>query len=94
MTIFSMLFIMIASKVYAADENFELQLEASKNTLNPGDSFSVNIIIDNMNITSGDQGIGAYQTKIIYEVGGQAVLGRQHVSRTPWLTERHGYDPT
>ncbi len=28
------------------------------------------------------------------EVGGQAVLGRQHVSPTPWLTERHGYDPT
>ena len=26
--------------------------------------------------------------------GGQAVLGRQHVSPTPWLTERHGYDPT
>ena len=25
---------------------------------------------------------------------GQAVLGRQHVSPTPWLTERHGYDPT
>ncbi|MDV2687422.1 hypothetical protein RYX56_24050, partial [Alkalihalophilus lindianensis] len=28
------------------------------------------------------------------EVGGQAVLGRQVVIATPWLTERHGYDPT
>ncbi len=28
------------------------------------------------------------------EVGGQAVLGRQHSHTTPWLTERHGYDPT
>ncbi len=28
------------------------------------------------------------------EVGGQAVLGRQHLATTPWLTERHGYDPT
>ncbi len=28
------------------------------------------------------------------EVGGQAVLGRQPCSATPWLTERHGYDPT
>ncbi|WP_461146139.1 hypothetical protein, partial [Salinifilum aidingensis] len=28
------------------------------------------------------------------EVGGQAVLGRQRYSSTPWLTERHGYDPT
>ena len=24
----------------------------------------------------------------------QAVLGRQHLATTPWLTERHGYDPT
>ena len=28
------------------------------------------------------------------EVGGQAVLGRQRAMTTPWLTERHGYDPT
>ena len=25
---------------------------------------------------------------------GQAVLGRQLCLATPWLTERHGYDPT
>ena len=28
------------------------------------------------------------------QVGGQAVLGRQIRESTPWLTERHGYDPT
>ena len=28
------------------------------------------------------------------QVGGQAVLGRQTSRSTPWLTERHGYDPT
>ena len=28
------------------------------------------------------------------KVGGQAVLGRQSAYATPWLTERHGYDPT
>ena len=28
------------------------------------------------------------------QVGGQAVLGRQCHKSTPWLTERHGYDPT
>ena len=28
------------------------------------------------------------------QVGGQAVLGRQDGTSTPWLTERHGYDPT
>ncbi len=30
----------------------------------------------------------------VLEVGGQAVLGRQYSGTTPWLTERHGYDPT
>ena len=29
-----------------------------------------------------------------HKVGGQAVLGRQSLVSTPWLTERHGYDPT
>ncbi len=28
------------------------------------------------------------------QVGGQAGLGRQQQAATPWLTERHGYDPT
>ncbi len=31
---------------------------------------------------------------LMNEVGGQAVLGRQEKNTTPWLTERHGYDPT
>ena len=31
---------------------------------------------------------------ISQQVGGQAVLGRQLQTATPWLTERHGYDPT
>ena len=41
-------------------------------------------------IFSGFVKDGAY----VMEVGGQAVLGRQDASPTPWLTERHGYDPT
>ena len=66
-TILCIIFAMIAPKSYAADESFELQLKVSSTTLNPGDSFSVDVIIDNLNITSGDQGIGAYQAKIIYD---------------------------
>ena len=31
---------------------------------------------------------------VVGQVGGQAVLGRQRPMSTPWLTERHGYDPT
>ena len=29
----------------------------------------------------------------INKAGGQAVLGRQIPTTTPWVTERHGYDP-
>ena len=29
-----------------------------------------------------------------FQVGDQADLGRQIGNSTPWLTERHGYDPT
>ena len=57
----------ISTISYAAEESFELQLEPKSSTLNPGDTFSVDIVIDNMNITSGDQGIGAYQAKIVYD---------------------------
>ena len=32
--------------------------------------------------------------RVAIQVGGQAVLGRQSLVSTPWLTERHGYDPT
>ena len=31
---------------------------------------------------------------MLIKSGGQAVLGRQNILPTPWLTERHGYDPT
>ena len=33
-------------------------------------------------------------SKFNIQVGGQAVLGRQNILPTPWLTVRHGYDPT
>ncbi len=41
----------------------------------------------------GRSGTG-YRWPWPWEVGGQAVLGRQATIATPWLTERHGYDPT
>ncbi len=37
---------------------------------------------------------GAEDGQLRHQVGGQAVLGRQSWSATPWPTERHGYDPT
>ena len=38
--------------------------------------------------------ISGHANGMSHEVGGQAVLGRQLGKPTPWLTERHGYDPT
>ncbi len=42
---------------------------------------------------SYDASLGALTARRT-KVGGQAVLGRQSKPTTPWLTERHGYDPT
>ncbi len=67
LSILCMILTLFSTNSFAEGESFELQLEASTITLNPGDTFSVDIIIDNINVTSGDQGIGAYQTKIIYD---------------------------
>ena len=35
----------------------------------------------------------AKEFNLLYKSEGQAVLGRQSAYATPWLTERHGYDP-
>lgn len=66
-SILCMILTLFSTFSYAEGESFELQLSPSSIDLNPGNTFSVNIVIDNINITSGDQGIGAYQAKIIYD---------------------------
>ena len=48
--------LLLSTKVYAA-ESFELQISSEASNLNPGDTFTVDIVLDNMNVTSGDQGI-------------------------------------
>ena len=58
--------LLLSTKVYAA-ERFELQISSEASNLNPGDTFTVDIVLDNMNVTSGDQGIGAYSAKITYD---------------------------
>lgn len=59
---------MLSIKSYAAEgDTFELQVNPSTSTLNPGDDFTVNLVLDDINVTSGEQGIGAYQAKMIYD---------------------------
>ena len=65
-------------------------LKSNSAILNPTNSangLSFKRLVSILNVSQGD---GA----IVPQVGGQAVLGRQDASPTPWLTERHGYDPT
>ena len=68
LTIVCIMVLVILTNSYAAEgDTFELQLIASTSTLNPGDDFTVNLTLDNIKVTGGDQGIGAYQTKILYD---------------------------
>lgn len=68
LTILFMLLTILSINSYAAEgDTFELQASPSTSTLNPGDDFTVNLVLDNINVTSGDQGIGAYQAKISYD---------------------------
>ena len=64
----------------------------AQNTEESPQSTQVSLLSDenNADFTIEDGVLTAYTGK----VGGQAVLGRQPTQTTPWLTERHGYDPT
>ena len=59
--------ISLTTLTYAADESFELQLNPLTKEIVLGNTFEVEILLDNMNITSGDQGIGAYNAKLTYD---------------------------
>ena len=75
-----------------------------KNYVIPGDILSPgeyqwNLIRDKeergwWDFTVSDRAVPFIRPSAGDEVGGQAVLGRQLIKATPWLTERHGYDPT
>ena len=59
--------ISLSTFVYAANESFELQLNSLEKEVTLGNTFEVEIVLDNMNVTSGDQGIGAYSAKLVYD---------------------------
>lgn len=59
--------ISLSTLSYAVDDSFELQLNALSDEVVLGNTFEVEILLDNMNVTSGDQGIGAYAAKITYD---------------------------
>lgn len=68
LSILFILFTIFSTNSYAVEgDTFELQLSSSASTLNPGDDFTVNIVLDNINVTGGEQGIGAYQATLTYD---------------------------
>ncbi len=81
------LFTIFSTTSYAEGESFELQLDPSSNEVNPGDTFSVDIVLDNINVTTGEQGIGAYSTKIIYDTNVLELVSV--VAATEWETSEN-----
>ncbi|GAA1555584.1 family 10 glycosylhydrolase [Kribbella hippodromi] len=57
-------------------------------------AYETEATVQGLHLEGGIPVVGAFQVVATDEVGGQAVLGRQLTRPTPWLTERHGYDPT
>ena len=54
------------------------------------EGISSRIVLLNLIVTYSANSLSSY----INKSEAQAVLGRQHLKPTPWLTERHGYAPT
>ena len=66
-TFICIILISLTTLTYAVDESFELQLNSLTKEVVLGNTFEVDIVLDNMNVTSGDQGIGAYSARITYD---------------------------
>ena len=66
-TFICIILISLTTLTYAVDESFELQLNSLTKEVVLGNTFEVEIVLDNMNVTSGDQGIGAYNAKLTYD---------------------------
>lgn len=62
-------------------ETFELYLETNNKKIEPGKEFSADIILDNIAVTSGDQGIAGYTAKIVYDTN---VLELVSVKSNDW----------
>lgn len=48
-------------------DSFNLTLQANKTALKKGDTAQISIVLDNIEVESGDKGIGAYSAKISYD---------------------------
>ena len=65
-TLIIMMIVMTCTTIVYATDSFSLDLIADKTTLHPGDTVQLQIKLNNLNIESGEQGIGAYSGKLLY----------------------------
>ena len=55
------------SNVQAAGDTFTIKPTPDKTTAKPGDVIIVDLYIDDINVTTGEQGIGSYTAKWEYD---------------------------
>lgn len=51
----------------AAGDSYDIGMSADKTTLKAGDTVTISLRVSNINIQSGEKGIGAYQGTIVYD---------------------------
>lgn len=58
----------LTSSIYAANEDiFTIKLETDTTQIKQGETVTVNLYIDNINVSSGEEGIGAFTAKLEYD---------------------------
>ena len=67
--IISILFLAIGLTLntYAASGTFTIKLEPNKTEIKQGETVTINLYIDNINVPSGELGIGAFTAKLVYD---------------------------
>ncbi len=59
--------LVLSSNIYAANDSFKTSLTVSKSQLEREDTFTVTMQISDINIESGEKGIGAYTAKLEFD---------------------------
>lgn len=80
--------VLLGTTSYATD-SFELNLKPESSSVKKGDTVNFDIVLDNLNIESGDKGIGAFQATIKYDTN--IFSGIESITSTDWeISENEG----
>lgn len=67
MGILMMTFVIVPARVQAESNSYEIFLTSNRKEVLKGEKFEITITVDNINVTTGQKGIGAYKAKINYD---------------------------